>query len=337
MNELLFAVLGAVSVFFVAVPMLTLVARMVAERLEPGRQGGRLLLVTGPTLGPVLWFLSAAIHQSERSTPVSACSVDHLGGELCPDIVWFGALLLSVLSYAVLRRGGAGAGLGARVQPEQQADRAHIEARIETICARYQSLRAYRTRVRIVATGAAPACVRGLWWPRIELASALATKLDDDELAAALLHEVEHLRGRDPLRFFVAQVALSINPLAFLLADEFARYCLVREVACDKRAVQCGAHPLSLARSIVAAATPAPLMGAVAPLGGHGIGGVRLRVQLLLGYAACGAGAAPRATPVGLGTVLLILLALSPHIAGAGPLDQLHLMIEHTAVLLGVG
>jgi hypothetical protein len=91
--------------------------------------------------------------------------------------------------------------------------------------------------------------------------------------------------------------------------------------------VQRGADALALARSIVLVATPTAPIDTCALLGGHGIGAVRLRVRLLLGYAE----RPPerlRARPVGLAALLLGLLMAAPHVVGAAPLDALHFGVE---------
>ncbi len=100
MNQLLFPVVGAMLVFFVAVPCLTVAARaLLAAR--PAASGGaltrtsswRFSAIVGPTLGPTVWLVSAAIHQSETGTPLAACVIDHLGDDACRDVVLFGVLL----------------------------------------------------------------------------------------------------------------------------------------------------------------------------------------------------------------------------------------------------
>jgi Zn-dependent protease with chaperone function len=344
MSELFFPVVGALIVFFVAVPLLTLASRGIVtalptprDRMTAQESPWRLLLIVGPTLGPLIWLISASIHQSEAGAALAACVVDHLGGELCGDVVLFGLILLSVLGYGVLRRARRGCDQ-APAGPELSDAEAAI-ARVRDACRRSRSLCRFAPRVRVVRGGGAPACTRGVLRSRIELEAGLVMRLDDDELEATLLHEAEHAHAWDPCCFFVAQVALSINPLGRLLASELARYHFAREALCDKRAVQRGADPLALARSIVCVAAPASAADApvVPALGGHGIGGVRLRVQLLLGYAARPPGPVRRQAPVGTLTALVTLLALWPHVMGAGALDVFHRSIERAALIFGLG
>lgn len=337
MNELFFAVAGALLVFFVAVPVLTIAARVifaalpdnsVAKHVSPWR----FALLVAPTLGPVIWLVSAAVHQSEGGAPLAACIVDHLGSELCRHVVMFGLVLFSILGLGVLRRLRGERGLR-RVQPPVGVTAVQ---RVRRLSDGHFALAKYSSRIRVVGEGVAPACTRGLFRPRVEIDVALVEHLDDEELEAVLLHEVEHAQAKDPLRFFVAQVALCINPIGGVLASELARYHFAREALCDRRAVQRGANPLALARSIVATAAPKTLPAHVAALGGHGIGGVRVRVQMLLSYATAWPGPARQHPPVGVGTVFATVLVATPHLLGTGPLDLLHHGIEHAALFLGL-
>jgi Zn-dependent protease with chaperone function len=337
-NELVFPVVGAMIVFFVAVPLLTVIARAVVMALPAKKDGVaehvsplRFTLLVAPTLGPVIWLVSAAAHQSEGGEPLAACIVDHLGSELCHDVVLFGLVLFAVLSVGVLRR-VRGEGCSRPVPlPRSHA----ASSRVRNLCQGHLALAS--ARIRVVEHGVAPACTRGLFRPRVEIEAELASRLDDDELEAVLLHEVEHAQANDPLRFLVAQVALSINPVGRLLSSELARYHFAREALCDRRAVQRGADPLALAWSIVAAAGSKPAPAHVAAICGHGIGGIRVRVQLLLGYVSTWPGPARQRAPVGVVTSFVTLLAALPHVLGTGPLDVLHHGIERAAVLLGLG
>lgn len=341
MNQLLFPVVGAMLVFFVAVPCLTVAARALLAARPTARGGAltrtsswRFSAIVGPTLGPTVWLVSAAIHQSETGTPLAACVIDHLGDDACRDVVLFGVLLFAILGFGALRP--AKRGRGSRPRPTTR-DLSAAAGRVRAACARNPTLASFASRVHVVDRGVAPACTRGLLRPRVEIEAELAERLDPDELVATLLHEVEHARSFDPLRFFVAQVALSVNPLRGLLSGELSRYHFTREALCDRRAVQAGADPLALASSIVAVASPAPLASAAAALTGHGIDGVKLRVQLLLGYAAHSPGPARRPPPLALAAAPVATLAMLPHVIGTGPLDLLHHGVERAALVLGLG
>lgn len=341
MNELSFPVIGAMVVFFVAVPLLTVLSRgLIAmlprwrDRLLAQVSAWQFLLIVGPSLGPVIWLLSAAMHQSEQSAPLAACIVEHGSGDVCRDLMLFAWLLFSVLGVGTLRR-ARGRDLPAAATGGRPVA---AEQRLHRICEAHPILAALADRVCVVGRGLSPVCTRGWLRPRIELEAALMDRLSDDELMATLLHESEHTRGCDPLRFFVAEVALSVNPLRGLLTPEWSRYRFTREALCDRRAVQRGADPLALARSIVSVATPASSPGLLldprANLGGPGIGGVRVRVQLLLSYAARGPGPVGQHAPFGLATAAVIALCAMPHFIGTGALDMLHRGIEQAVLPL---
>lgn len=338
MNELVFPIVGAMLVFFVTVPLLTIAGKAILIALH-AKNGGlaeqisplRFALLVSPTLGPVLWLVSAAAHQSESGEPLVACVVDHLRSEPCRDVVLFGLVLFSILSLGILRRlrredGGQSVSL-----PSGHA----ATARVLHIRQGHLALTHRSLRIRVVERGVAPACTRGLFRPWVEIEAALVSRLDDDELEAVLLHEVEHVKAHDPLRFLMAQVALSINPIGRLLASELARYRFARETLCDRRAVQRGADPLALARSIVIAGGSNSAMEHIAAIGGGGIGGIRVRVQLLLSYASNCPGPARKHAPVGVVTSVVSFFAALPHLLGTVPLDVLHHGIERTAVFLG--
>jgi len=341
MTELFFPVFGAMVVFLVAVPLLTLMARGVlvavpSQKNSIDRHGApwRYALTIAPTLAPVLWLVSAAIHQSEEGAPLAACAIDHLGGEFCRDVVLFGLLLFAILGVGIVRRMKSAR---APRRGESPLTSPFIIDRVRSVCVGHLALSPFANRIRVVEHGRAPVCTRGLIRPVVEIEADVVAQLSDEELEAVLLHELEHAHAGDPLRLFIAQVALTVNPLGRILESEFGRYCFAREALCDRRAVQLGADPLSLARSIVAVAATRPAPAFTAALGGHGVGGIRVRVHLLLDYAARWPGPASRRAPVGLLTLAAVLLAFLPHFMGTGPLDALHRGVESTALLLGLG
>ena len=346
MNEWLFPVFGALIAFLIGVPLLTALARVFLSALPQGLDGAslranawRFMLIVGPSLGTWAWLLSASVHQANEESALTACLIDHFSGNLLRDEIFFGLLLCAILAIGVMRRLHAtfdGHRLRTFVSP-QEANSGDKLRRITEVCACHVKLKAIVDRIRVVRQGLAPACTRGFFRPRIELEEQLVDQLSDDELTAVLLHEFEHMRGYDPLRFFGAQVALSINPLASTLVHEFVRYRMVREADCDRRAVQRGADPLALARSIVLTAmqpAPAPHVSA---LGGHGLRSVQVRVRLLFDYAAQSPEPVRASVPFGPASSLATTLLLCPHVLGTGPLDILHTSIERAALLLGWG
>lgn len=339
MSELLFPIVGGLMIFVVAVPGLSVLMGGLWAALPEGPssidhhgQIWGLAVIVGPVLVPVLWMLSAALHQVEAGAPLTACITDHLGGELCRDIVLFGLVLFAVVGIGICRR-MVGA-LPVLRAPPLTTSRTIIE-RVAAVCVEHSFLRVNEYRIRVVDEGRGPVCTRGLLRPVIEIEAEIAARLSDEELEAVLLHELAHVVARDPLRQFVAQVALTLNPLGARLEADFARYFFAREALCDRRAVEMGADPLSLARSIVAIAgpRPAPL---TAGLGGMSMGGVRVRVQLLLDYSSQAPRESVHMAPFGLLSLLLISIVAQPHLLGTAPLDLLHISIERAALLLGL-
>lgn len=342
MNELVFPLAGALVVFLVVVPLATLVAKavMVARRRAPAGlpahgTAGAYALVIAPTLVPALWFLSAALHQSEPGQALAACAVDHLQDDSCRGALLFAGVLALILGHGVMRR--LRRDLAPRPAGQRLPATSRHGRRLAALCAAHPALARAAHRIAAVTGARDPVCTRKALRPIIEIEASFMDHLDDHALAAALLHEVEHARALDPLRYLLAAVSLSLNPLARLLRPELARWRLAREAACDRGAVQAGANPLALALAIVSAARPtrAPAP-AIATLGG--CDGVKLRVQLLLRYAEQSPG--PRRAPSYAlpGTpfflALLLLLAL-PHATGTALLDVLHQGIE--IAVLGSG
>lgn len=340
MSELVFPLAGALVVFLVAVPLATLVAKAVLVARRRGPAGlpahgtaGAYALVIAPTLVPALWFLSAALHQSEPGQALAACVVDRLHDDSCRDALLFAGVLVLILGHGVMRR--LRRDLAPRPAVQRLPATSRHGRRLAALCASHPALTRAAHRIAVVTGARDPVCTRKALRPIIEIEARFMDHLDDHALAAALLHEVEHARALDPLRYLLAAVSLSLNPLARLLRPELARWRLAREASCDHGAVQAGANPLALAQAIVSAARPTRAT-AIATLGGcHG---VKLRVQLLLRYAEQSPG--PRRAPSYAlpGTpfflALLLLLAL-PHATGTALLDVLHQGIE--VAVLGSG
>ncbi len=88
-------------------------------------------------------------------------------------------------------------------------------------------------RVLQVDDADAYAFTQGLTHPRIWLSTAMVDLLDEDELAAVLLHERHHLRQRDPLRVWLSRAVadgLFFVPAAAALRNE---YLVAKEMEAD--------------------------------------------------------------------------------------------------------
>jgi hypothetical protein len=77
----------------------------------------------------------------------------------------------------------------------------------------------------------------GLFRPRIVFTSGLLERLSAAEQAAALWHEAQHARLREPLRCLLARLAASTFFWLPVLRDLFERYTLVRELDADRLAM----------------------------------------------------------------------------------------------------
>lgn len=76
----------------------------------------------------------------------------------------------------------------------------------------------------------------GLMGPRIVLTSGLLERLAPDEQAAAVWHEAQHARVREPLRCFLGQLAVGTFFWIPALRDLLERYLLTKELDADRLA-----------------------------------------------------------------------------------------------------
>jgi Peptidase family M48 len=76
----------------------------------------------------------------------------------------------------------------------------------------------------------------GLLKPRVVVTDGLLAQLTADERAAAIWHEAQHARVREPLKCLTARLATRTFFWLPLLADLFDRYLLVKELQADQLA-----------------------------------------------------------------------------------------------------
>jgi beta-lactamase regulating signal transducer with metallopeptidase domain len=339
-NELFFPLFGPLLVLSVVVPLGALAGKaalLLIDRVSPGSVGRfgalRYLLLVAPPFMPVAWAISAGVHQAETGRSVLACLVTHDFEQLCVEPLLF-AGFLSLL-------------VGARLVPELLATlRAskhrptHHSAevdRVRWLLSEHIELRGLELGRNIVVTDQSigGSAALGWWRPVVVVDSKFVRECDDESLVAAIAHELEHVRRRDPLRYLVLSLAVRLNPFGALLTRrDAARWIFEREVQCDRAAVLSGAGPFGLARALVQASRPHHT--AIAHLGAGSLGKLRFRIELLLSYAekrpsddvTRGASALLLACLVGALAVTL------PHVASTGPLDALHLGVERAAAAL---
>lgn len=335
MNELLPPALGVLILYVIVVPAITLVGKLLLivrrHRLEePSRFGSTLmyLLLVSMVMGPASWFVSAVAHLSEPDRTTIACALGHVDRELGRNAL---ALIIGgivAIASAVLRR--AGRDERAKVAGNRLSVADPQALRLRRLCQENVHLAPLVDRIHAVSGSSTRICTLGYLRPRIEVSVELMAQLDDRALTGAMLHEAEHLRTYDPLRYLLAAVCLGLNPAAFLLRPEIARWRQARELICDRFAVRAGADPLSLAEALVVAARPRPepVLPFAAQLGCGSVSWLQYRINLLFGYATRPPGQEKRELPSFLLIVLALVPVVLPHIVDAWPLAGLHHSLE---------
>ena len=103
----------------------------------------------------------------------------------------------------------------------------------------------------------------GLLRPRVVVSTALLHRLDPEEQAAAVWHELAHARGREPLKCLLARLAARTFFWLPVLGALFDRYLLVKELAADREAIARTSRP-ALAGAlthVLAQTTPSGAVG----------------------------------------------------------------------------
>ncbi len=333
MSEAAFPVLGAAFVVLVVLPLSALVAKACLVGLECGdgargvlsRLSLRYVLLTGSSVLPLAWFMSAGIHQAETGRSALACLIDHDNAALCFEPAFFASLLAGGVALAWL----SATYRVSKVAVASSRAASTLLARVQPLLDAQSELAGLRGRVVVTEQAGFTLATMGLLAPRVFIGVEFAAKLTDEMLASALAHEAEHVRSRDPLRYMLLQLALALNPVGrFLLAPHAARWKAAREAHCDREAVRHGAAPLPLAEAIVRAARPA-LSGA-APLGANDTGILELRIGMLLAFAERAPARCQHENrgSMPLALALLVGALLLPHGTGTSALDVLHTSAE---------
>lgn len=335
MSEVAFPLLGAALVISVVLPMTAVLVRLILILLGRGTSIGglrgltpRYFLLVGVVAVPIAWFSSAAAHQAETGRSVLACILDHGADPSCLEPRLFSLVLLGAIGafgIPTIVRGVTDGTPLRRIR--RQAAHPRVAALIDSV----EHLGVLRRRVHVSADLPDPIATRGSLRPAVFVRTSWLDGVDDAALAAALAHEAEHVRGRDPLRYLLLSLSRAVNPLgAMVLGAELRRWVAAREVQCDRLAVARGADPTALAHALVLAARPAEAIPVVAALEPTDLGALQLRVSLLLAYAeqperVRAELGAPR---LSLALVLLGIVAALPHTGQTAALDALHVGTE---------
>lgn len=326
MDELLFPVAALALTFLVIMPAMTLLSgwNLRRRRAHAGSwtefgSGSTYAWLVAPTLVPLVWLTSSALHEVEAGA-FRSCFIDHSEPTCIDAFLLLGALALGAV-VLVSRQAIRGRD---RSKP-MTLDRSHpIAARVHEIVAGHPALS--KLRVRVVRGSLIPVYTTGFFAPRVHVDSCFVRSADSSMLLSALLHERAHIAGRDTLRLFLGRLCLSANPWRRLLQPEFERWRHAREACCDGDAIEDGGEALALAQSIVQAArfNCIEAAGAAAMLCGHDHQAVTLRVMLLMDR--------PRATARSFGQFILfaalVVSAAMPHADATQLLSSFHFEVE---------
>lgn len=335
MSEVLFPTVGAALIVLLVLPACAVLGRgllALCERFRGG--GGRFmglgyLLLLVPSLVPIVWTLSAGLHQAETGRAVLACLLRHDLEEACVEPLLFVAMLGALIAFSV-RPWLAAYRRASRLTPSRDSI---AVARVERLVGTHPALSELRERWLVSEGSVNGTATVGLWRPLVAVDATFVARCDDEMLLGALCHELEHLRGRDPLRYALLSLSMHLNPFGGrLLRRDAAAWVLRREMECDRMAVLGGAEAFGVARALLCASAPAT--AAIAHIRGGTRSRLRLRVELLLAYAEAPPSERDRVTSLAsllpLGAILLLALAL-PHGGKTGPLDVLHTSVELAA------
>jgi len=327
MDELLFPLAAVATTFFLVIPLLTLVSRgvlsLTRRRTSSWASFGSEVTfawLVAPTLLPVLWLTSSALHQSEPMRTAESCFIDHVEATTCIDTL----ILLGLMIV------GVAASVGIRLWRERPQVVLHrlgsdheLVRRVERLIRDDAHLRGLR--VVVVRESPEPIYTLGLLRPIVVVDACFIREADEQMLRAALLHEHAHIAGFDTLRSFVVRLCLGANLVGSLLAADFERWRNAREAVCDGEAVHRGGEPLALAEGILTAARFR--CGGLVPgaaLCGHGGAALKLRLALLM-----------QGPPAPVRTIGHIVLAVGvfaaltvPHIDSLGLLEHFHFEVE---------
>lgn len=329
MSELIFPLAAITVTFALIIPALSMLSALVlrakrrrARSWSSFGSEANFALIIAPTLLPLLWLISSALHQSESADKLQICALDHVQGTTCADaIILLGALLIGSITSILVRRSRERPMLNLRYLDAQ----APQVQRVRSLSAGHEHLRGLS--IFVATCCPEPVFTLGLWRARVVLDACFVRDADDEMIIAALLHERAHIRGFDNLRGFIARLCLGLNPAGSLLRQELHHWRRAREAQCDALAVSDGGQPLALAQSIIRAARfrcAGLVPEHMSALCGHDELSIKLRLALLMHE--------PARHPRTLGHVIialgLILVITTPHLPGAGALELFHFEVE---------
>ncbi len=327
MNELIFPIAAVLMVFFIIIPALTLVSRHQLGRKRASAKSwadfgseSTFAWIVAPTLLPIMWFVSSAFHQTEATQ--EACIIDHAQATTCDDAIFLvGFLLIGIVLSVAFRTWRENPKLDLSYLGEDNRYFRRVESIFNTVNL------TLRARVLIVQNAPEPIFTIGWLRPSIVLDACFLDAADDEMILAALLHEVAHISGFDTFRGFIGRLCLGINPVGYLLQNDFQHWQSAREVQCDSVAVAKGGKALALAESIICAArfsTHECTLTTAANLRGQNAAILKLRLAILF--------EGPTKPLRTSGQVFLVFALISliflPHLQSTGLLEHFHFEVE---------
>jgi beta-lactamase regulating signal transducer with metallopeptidase domain len=338
MTEAALPLLGTAIIFGIVLPLSALSARAILWTLACFQTSGlhrfgalRYALLVGSTAIPLAWFISACLHQAETGTAAGVCMVPDPPGVLCPEVAALAGMLVLLVAVTALPR----VVLERRaLRGSRSAEALAARERIEQLARRHADLLPILAGLVITERADEPIATLGVLRPRVVIDASFAARLDEDALLAALKHEAEHARNWDPLRYFLAWWAVSINPVGtWLLGPELRRWILGQEIHCDREAVLNGASAPALAQALVQAAR-FPAGSGCPALRAADAQILRLRVGLLMAYADRHPQRWGRVPALRFALAGLLVALVIPHQFDDGALDALHRASESAAGLI---
>ncbi|MDX2054014.1 MAG: hypothetical protein SFV15_16555 [Polyangiaceae bacterium] len=334
MNEAAFPLLGTLFVFLVVLPMSALVARFLLDLMDraPRTAGvlralnARYFLLVGSSLLPLAWLFLSLLRNG-ASDALLVCLFDHDAPVCSEPGVFAGLLAVGVLAAA-----------WGRLPQTRKCQAAPIAAtqlmrRISRLVDDTPALRTLNNKLILTDEPGFAVGVQGLFRHKVFIGRAYAGRLSNAALAGALAHEQEHVKAKDPLRYWLLRVALAVNPIGrHLLTAQCKRWLAAREAECDREAVLRGVRPLELAEAILVASRPFPIP--TVALGASDIGILKFRVEMLLAFAEQAPSRSGwRGSSVLLCGLMLATLLLIPQMLGIGALDWFHVTVEQAVTL----
>jgi beta-lactamase regulating signal transducer with metallopeptidase domain len=143
---------------------------------------------------------------------------------------------LVLAGVAVVASAGAFAGALARLWREQRMLGALPARTVEETP--FFALADPAVPIDVVPAGTPAAFCTGLLRPRVVVTEGLLARLGEDERRAAVAHELEHARGRAPLKVSLARLAARGLFWLPVLRDLADRYVFLAEVEADRAAVR---------------------------------------------------------------------------------------------------